>query len=110
MINITNYDDHPTRRGYKVFKFFEEERSDYFESLLNEREIWYEKHIEEEEDRNIYFYAVRNDSFDVVSKLNFAVNGKFRKSFIPNAYFRWTVIILSIIVMTIALIGYFKAH
>ena len=48
MINITNYNEHPTRKAYTIFHFFKPERANYFKELLIEENTWFESEIEEQ--------------------------------------------------------------
>jgi len=101
MFNITNYSDHPTRIGFTVFRFREKQRADYFQALLNEKNIWFE--LSEED--NLFLFGVKKGDFKKAMNANYLVSSKYRKKIIPNIYIRWGIIIISILVVIFALIG-----
>ena len=107
MFNITNYTDHPTRPGYTIFKFYEKQRSAYFEELLKKENIWFESSIEEGE-RTTYLFGVKKGDHKNALNANFIVNAKFRKPIIPNVYFRWSLIIIAVGILLLAIIGALK--
>jgi hypothetical protein len=106
MLNITNYSDHPTRIGYTVYRFFEKERADYFEELLKKDSIYFEYSIEEHEN-TLYLFGVRKGDSQKTMNANYLVSAKYRNKIIPNAYFRWSVILFFIGVLALAIIGAF---
>tara|TARA_B100000809_G_scaffold86452_1_gene84844 strand:- start:2 stop:331 length:330 start_codon:yes stop_codon:yes gene_type:complete len=104
MINITNYSDHPTRIGYTVYRFFEKERADYFEELLIKENIYFASSIEENVN-TIYLFGVKKGDAKQAMNANYLVSGKFRNKIIPNAYFRWGILLFFVSVLTLAVIG-----
>ncbi|MBI2279181.1 MAG: hypothetical protein HYU68_00590 [Bacteroidetes bacterium] len=108
MLNITNYNEHPTRKAYTIFHFFNPERATYFENLLKEQQIWHESDVEETPSKTTYFYGVKNSDFKKVQQLNYLVNAKFRKPTIPFKPLRIAVYLVAIAVLTLAIIGFFK--
>lgn len=108
MLNITNSNEHPTRKAYTIFHFFKTERATYFENLLKEQQIWYESDMEETPDKTTYFYGVKNSDFKKVQQLNYLVSAKFRKPTIPHKGLRIIIYLVSALLLTLAIIGYFK--
>ncbi len=108
MLNITNYNEHPTRKAYTIFHFFKTERATYFENLLKEQQIWYESDMEETPNKTTYFYGVKNSDFKKVQQLNYLVSAKFRKPTIPFKPLRIAIYLLALGVLTLAIIGFFK--
>ena len=104
MLNILNYSDHPNRIGFTVFKFHEKERANYFESLLKKDNIFYEFIIEEAPNKT-YLFGVKKGDFKKTMNANYLVSAKYRNKIIPNTYFRWGVIIFSILMLILAIIG-----
>lgn len=104
MLSLINFQDHPTNRNKKVFYFHKKEQADYFETLLNEKTIEYEKQTDTEGDQRIY-YGIHIGDFELVKTLNYLTIGKFRKPFIPDLFFRYFLIIISIIVVGLGIIG-----
>lgn len=107
-IDLTNYREHPTHKNYTVFFYDSREQAAYFESLLQANNIWFESDAEGGEDGK-YFVAVKKLDENKVLKLNNLAIGKYRNKFIPNAFLRWFVIVISIAVLGLAVIGYLRA-
>ena len=104
MISTINFQEHPTNRNLKVFFFSKAEHASYFESLLNENSIEYEKQIDSEGDQRIY-YGIHISNFKVAKRLNYLTIGAFRSKFIPDLFFRYFLIVLSILVLGLAIAG-----
>lgn len=104
MISFINFQDHPTNRNLKVFYFKDEEHASYFEELLNEKQIKFEKQIDEEGDNRIY-YGIHITHFETVKTLNYLTLGKFRSKFIPDVFFRYLLIFGSILIVGLAIAG-----
>ncbi len=104
MLSTINFQDHPTNRNMEVFFFKQAIHADYFENLLNENKLFYEKQIDTEGDKTIYF-GVKKTDFKEVKRLNYLTIGHFRKPFIPDAFFRYFVIIISVIILSLAIAG-----
>lgn len=103
LLNI-NILDHPTRQTMTVFFFTEKAHSDYFKELLTERKISFEFEIDEESGK--LYFGIENRHFSAVQKLNYLVFARFRKPFIESRIFKYTLIATTVIIVTLALIGY----
>jgi len=99
-----NFQEHPTNIRKKVFFYEQEEHARHFEDLLQKENIRFEKQIDHQGDRKIYF-GISIVDFEKVKKLNYITIGKFRKKFIPDTALRWFVIVISIFVIGLAFIG-----
>lgn len=121
-LGLVNYKDHPTDNRYKVFNFNTKAEADYFEQLLKEKNIWYEKDEEEVEDKgvinlipsegktiNMYLFAIKQRDFDKVQKINYLVSAKFRQPTIKNKYLRIGLLIFFFLVLILGIIGYLKS-
>lgn len=106
MISLLNYSQHPTNRLYTVFGHKQKEQSDFFEKLLNDNHINYEKDIEEDNGRITIYFAVSNSHLKIAKKLNFEAIGHFRQPFIADAIIRYFIIGISIVVISLAIAGY----
>lgn len=109
MFSLINFQDHPTNRNKKVFHFSIEEHALYFEALLIKNSLQFEKQIDEEGDQRIY-YGVHIGDFEEAKKLNYLTIGNFRKPFIPDAFFRYFLIIISIIIVGLSIIGFILSN
>ena len=108
MFDFTNYRDHPEQREYLVVLFYIEEQADFFESLLKQEGLFYERDREEEDDKTTYYFAVKRQDRKRVLYLNNVTIGKFRERFIPSFWLRWIVFIVSAVVVTLAIWGYVR--
>ena len=104
MLSLINFQDHPTNRNKKVFYFHKQEQAAYFESLLQQESIVFEKQIDTKGDHRIY-YGVHIGDFEKTKRLNYLTMGKFRKPFIPDVFFRYLLIVISIIVVGLGIAG-----
>lgn len=110
LIKITNYRDHPANNLYKVFFFHNKEMANYFEMLLLEHKISFEKDVEEGTERTYTLYAVRKNDLKVAMKLNYLTLGKFRKPFVGNTGFKIILIFFTLLSIGIAIVGYLKGR
>lgn len=101
---FVNINEHPTNNNKKVFFYKDIERAHYFENLLRESKVKFEKQIDEEGDQTAYF-GINKSDFEQVKRLNYLTIGKFRQPFIPDKVLRIFVIIISITVLSLAFIG-----
>jgi hypothetical protein len=101
---FVNINEHPTNSKKKVFFYKDIEQAHFFENLLRNESIKFEKQIDEEGDETIYF-GVSTSDFEQVKRLNYLTIGNFRKPFIPDTVLRYFVIFISILVLSLAFIG-----
>ena len=104
MLKLVNFQDHPTNFNKKVFFFKQVTHANYFEVMLVESKIVYEKQIDVEGDQTIYF-GVKKTDFKAAQRLNYLTIGHFRKPFIADKYFRFFLIALSIFIVGLAILG-----
>ena len=105
-LGLVNYVRHPSDPNYIVFRFADKKRADDFEQVLSEKNIWFERSEDETRYKFYYLFGINKRDFDTVQSINFTVEGKNRNFLIPNRYFRWGVLILSIGMVTLAILGY----
>ena len=101
---FVNIKDHPTNQKKRVFFYKDTEQADYFENLLIQEQLYFEKQIDTEGDQTIYF-GIKSTDFERVKKLNYLTIGHFRKPFIPDRAFRIILIIISLFVLGLAIAG-----
>ncbi|PHR29597.1 MAG: hypothetical protein COA38_11275 [Fluviicola sp.] len=109
-LGLVNYARHPANTEYVVYRFADEHRANSFEEELIEKDIRFEKDTHEKKQVTYYLFGVHKNDYKITEKINFAVEGKHRKPFIPFAGFRWFLIIFSTVLMVLAIIGYCKAQ
>ena len=105
---LVNYAKHPTNANYHVFSFNSKEEADLMEVELEKREIWFESDSEEIKAGVIYLIGVEKRDFREAMNANFAVSAKHRDPLIKNKFLRYTLIILTISMVTLGIIGYVK--
>lgn len=109
MFNITNYNEHPTRKAYTIFHFFTKERADYFNQLLNEKGIWFEFDLDETPNKTTYFFGVKNADLKTVHQLNYLVIAKYRKPTISYSPLRIFLFLFLLIIIFLVVMGLLNA-
>jgi hypothetical protein len=107
ILRVTNHQNHPTSKYHKVFFFYIEEQADYFEGLLKERNIWFEKDSEFNKDKMMYLFGIKLTNVREVDQLNYLAIGKYRKPIFENKYLRYGVVIFGALIILLGVIGYF---
>jgi len=118
-LGLVNYKDHPADNRYKVFNFNTKAEADYFEQLLNEKNISYETDQEMVEDKAVinlvpseskmmtmFLFAVNQRDFDKAQKANYLVSAKFRQPTIKNKYLRIGLLVFFFLVLTLGIVSY----
>lgn len=108
MFNITNYSEHPTRPGYFVFRFYQKERSDFFEELLNKEQVWFESYIDED-GKITYLYGIKLKDYQKAVQANYMVSARFRNKTVSNRYVRWVIYAVTIGILTLMIISILKS-
>lgn len=104
MFKLVNINDHPTNFNKKVFFFYKKDLADYFEKLLLENHILYEKQVDETGDQCIYI-GVRKPDFKRAQHLNYLSHGKFRKPMLGNSWNKYILVFLVLAAILLAIIG-----
>ena len=122
---LVNFKDHPSDNRYKVFNFNSIEEANYFEELLNESKISFEKdeekvnslstlhftlHHEVEKKGTMYLYAVNQRDLKKTHNANYLVSAKFRNFSIKNTFFRYALVTFFLAILTLAVVGYIKTN
>lgn len=105
-LGLVNYIRHPENQNYVVFRFPDIERAKSFEAELQQAKIWYEKANEESKSRIYTLFGIHKNDYKRAEKINFLVEAKHKKPLIPWAVFRYFILFVSTIAMTLALMGY----
>lgn len=109
-LGLVNYSRHPENSEYVVYRFADEHRAGSFEAALKENNIPYESDTHEKKQVTYYLFGIHKNYYKKTEKINYQVEGKHRKPFIPYAGFRWFLILASGVVMTVAILGYCKSQ
>ena len=105
-LGFVNYVQHPTNKNYIVYRFADKNRADSFEIELTNEKIWFEKSITKKRTRDFFLFGVHKNDYNKTQEINYQVEAKHKKPFIPFRFLRWFLMIFSAIVMTIAILGY----
>ncbi len=107
ILQVTNHRNHPTNPYYKVFFFYIDEQADYFESLLNEKNIWYERDLDTSRGKNMHLFGIKMTHLKEVDQLNYLAIGKYRKPIFENKTLRYGVVVFGVFLIILGIIGYF---
>ena len=106
LLRVTNHQDHPTNPYYKVFFFYTLEEANFFENLLKENNLPYEKDKEETRGKTMFLFAIRKTDLKAVDQLNYLTIGHFRKPIFENKFLRYGVIVFGFFLILLGIIGY----
>jgi len=105
-IKYANFEPHHKQRNYTVFYFYAKDHADYFEALLLENEIPFERGSGQDMVRR-HLIGVHRSYQEKAENLNDEVGNYYRKPFLGTNRFRNFVLIFTLVALTFALIGYF---
>ena len=106
LLQVTNHRDHPINKAYKVFFFRSEEQADYFELLIKNNQVYYERDVEETSNGKIYLFGIRKTDLKIVSTLNYQAIGKFRNPFIYNKKVKYFILTIGLLILIFAVISF----
>lgn len=102
LLNLTNFDDHPTEPTWMVFRFGDRDMGREFMEGLEAAGIPYEAN---EEDERMRLIGVKQRHRDAAVKINYRVLGRHREPFIGDKAIRWTLIAFTMFLVLLALLG-----
>ena len=105
-LGLVNYVKHPTNPDYIIYRFADEDRADSFEAALTKEEIWFEKDADKKHTAKYILFGIHKRDFNRASQLNYEVEAKHKKPFIPFKAFRYFMLLFSAVAITLAIIGY----
>ena len=109
-LRFTNFYEHRSDSRYMVYEFFHLNHADYFEKMLVDRHVVYERHFDEEESPPLTLFGIEKRYVDVADNCNYLTHAKFRKPLIKSGILRWLLILVMGAMITLALVGYFKSR
>lgn len=107
-IHYTNFEDHHKQRNYVVFYFYAKDTADYFESLLIEADIPYERGAGKDLLRR-HLFGIHKSYQSRAEALNDDTGNMFRQPFLADNVMRYVVLALTISVLAIAVLGWLIA-
>ena len=105
---LVNYVQHPSNPSYIVYRFPDKERAASFEIELKNNSIWFEKDEENKRGKVYTLFGVHKNDFKVTEQINFKVEAKHKKPFIPFKGFRFIVLFIGLGLLLLSVIGYCK--
>lgn len=108
-MRLTNYYEHPGDNRYYVFEFATDELANEFEQYLQQRQVIFERHFDEEASKN-FMFGVSRDRLRDAMWCNNMVYAKHRQPFISNTFFKWSILLITGTFIALAIIGYLKTH
>ena len=107
-LGLVNYVQHPSNPSYIVYRFPDKERAASFEIELKNNSIWFEKDEENKRGKVYTLFGVHKNDFKVTEQINFKVEAKHKKPFIPFKGFRFIVLFIGLGLLLLSVIGYCK--
>ena len=105
-VKYGNYEPHEKQRSYMVFYFYAKDHADYFEALLIENEIPFERGQGRDLIRR-HLFGVHRRHLELAQSLNDEVGNYYRKPFLGEKRFRNFVLIFTLSAIILAVLGYF---
>ncbi len=105
LLNFNNYEAHPSENSYTVFHFAKKEAALYFENLLIENDVFFEKD-ETGNHRKKYLFGVKTRDFEKVKPLNNLTKGLYRERTIKNKFAGVFILVVTAILIILAIIGF----
>ncbi len=102
LLNLTNFDDHPTEPTWMVFRFKDRNMEREFIEGLDAERISYEL---SEEDGVMRLIGVKQRHRDAAIRINYAVLGRHREPFIADKAIRWAILGFALILVLLAFLG-----
>lgn len=110
IMSMVNHQEHPTRPGYLVYHFKVQEQAEYFEEIMRQKELFYERFDEKRGPDMIFWFGVRDKDHHQVEIVNYTVKGKFRKPMISDKGARYFIVGLGVALIFLAIIGAIVSH
>jgi hypothetical protein len=104
-VRFTNHFPHPADNRYEVFAFRDPARATDFKQRCLGDSIPFESHEEDDE----LLFGIHKDYLKRAHQHNMAVIAAHRKPFIPHNGLRWTVLVVTLVSLLLALAGAWNA-
>ena len=110
LFDLTNYRIHPSDKSYNVYHFTKPEQAAYFETLLIEYKLHFERYNEKKGDRLVYYFGIKRVDENTSNQLNNLTLGRYRRKFIPDRTIRLGIMFLSVGILLLAIVGFIKSR
>jgi len=105
-LGLVNYVQHPSNPQYIVYRFADKNRADSFKVELIHQKIWFEESTEPKRSKEYTLFGVHKGDFKKTESINYRVEAKHKKPFIPFKILRYSLMLFSGVVLTLAIMGY----
>jgi len=110
LLNLTNFDDHPTDPTWMVFRFGDRDMAREFIAELQAAGIAFE--AEEEDDVQtgaVRLIGVKQRFRDAAVRANYVVLGRYRQPFLSNTFLRWALLAFVGLLVGLAVAGWLRS-
>lgn len=105
LLNLTNFDDHPTDPVWMVFRFGDADMAREFLEGLEAAGIPYEA---DSDAMGPTLVGVKQRHRDAAVRINYQVLGRHRRPFIGDGLIRWALLGFTIVLVVLALLGWWR--
>ncbi len=109
-MKFTNYYEHAGDTRFMVYEFYVVERADYFENLLKDRQVEYERFFDEESSPPKTLFGVNKRNLKASNNCNFLTHAHYRSRSIPNKTMQWVLLLFMGFIVALAIIGWLKTR
>ena len=107
-LGFVNFTKHPTQPNYVVYRFTDKGRANSFREELEKESIDFEEDQEHKKQVSYTLFAIHKKNYKKYMKLNFKVEGMHKKPLIPFTILRWTVLLIGLGILILAIVSYCK--
>ena len=93
-----------------VFQYHEPEHADYFEQLLQDRSVPFERFLDTESPTHRILFGIKKTFSSDAMYCNNMCHARYRKHFIPIKWLRYAMLIIVFGTLALALWGFFKSN
>jgi hypothetical protein len=105
LLNLTNFDDHPTDPLWLVFRFGDGDMAREFVQGLEEAGIPFEQ---DAGSGGPTLIGVKQRHRDAAIRINYQVLGRHRRPFIGDGAIRWTLLGFTLVLLLLAFMGWWR--
>ena len=89
-----------------VYEFFRKTHADFFQKLLEERHVEFERFLDTESEQQRILFGIEKRYLKESNKSNYLTHAEFRNPFIRNKFLGIVMVIITLAVIAFAIFGY----
>ncbi len=106
-----HYYEHPTDSNYLIFTLRREDMAEYFAQQLTDANIGYETDTDiNPQKKKLYHFAILQSNRPKAMEIFLETWAKFRKPFFHNPTIKFFLLLLTVSLITLAIIGFIKSN